>query len=366
MEERIIIPIGSFYPAQLGGPSNTMYWHSKQLAYSGISVTVITTNRGIEGAYDDDIWQEVDGIKVIYCKNAFTFFLILFLEIRDSSIVHLNSLFYWRSLVSYLIARGFKKTIFWSIRGELHKAAMSRKNILKRFVLIALTKIVKGVRFHGTSEEEINLIQSYFPKNIGIKLPNYIALNRKEIRMNKMRQILFLGRIDPIKNLTFLIEIFRKCHFDSDVQLVIAGKLDSSYAEEVSNKIETEQIPNIRLVGEVKGDNKRRLLEDSALLMLPSLSENFGNVVVEALSYGTPVMSSVNTPWEDLETFQCGYHLHLIEEKWIKCLEKHMNSLDTDVITNMSLRAFDYCREHFDVKTGIFNWIEIYEKSVIK
>ena len=43
---------------------------------------------------------------------------------------------------------------------------------------------------------------------------------------------------------------------------------------------------------------------------MPSHNENFGNVVVESLSQGTPVIASTGTPWKILEKYHAGY--------WIK------------------------------------------------
>ena len=41
--------------------------------------------------------------------------------------------------------------------------------------------------------------------------------------------------------------------------------------------------------------------------MLTSHNENFGNVYLESLASGTPIIASKNTPWDDVSSFNCGY-----------------------------------------------------------
>ncbi len=55
------------------------------------------------------------------------------------------------------------------------------------------------------------------------------------------------------------------------------------------------------------GDDKARLLESSELFVFPTLSENFGIVVAEALSYGLPVIASTGSPWAEIATRGCGW-----------------------------------------------------------
>ena len=45
---KIYFPIGAFYPSQIGGPCNTLYWHTGQLTRNGIEVNIFTTTSGIK------------------------------------------------------------------------------------------------------------------------------------------------------------------------------------------------------------------------------------------------------------------------------------------------------------------------------
>jgi glycosyltransferase involved in cell wall biosynthesis len=64
---------------------------------------------------------------------------------------------------------------------------------------------------------------------------------------------------------------------------------------------------NVFFAGQVEGEDKLRLIQESICLILPSKSENFGNVVLESLMMGTPVIASKGTPWEALQQRNIGF-----------------------------------------------------------
>ena len=61
---KVVMPIGSFYPSQDGGPSNSVYLLAKELSASSKSydLSVITTDKGIS---ENDValnqWLELEG-----------------------------------------------------------------------------------------------------------------------------------------------------------------------------------------------------------------------------------------------------------------------------------------------------------------
>ena len=362
----LIVPIGSFYPAQLGGPSNTMFWHCREFAKLNYRVDVITTSRGISNDYPKNIWVEVDGINVIYCSTYSRWIYHCIKGINQDSIVHLNSIFYWPSIVAYIIAAKATAEVFWSVRGELMSAALSRGKLKKRFFLFVFLKpLTRMVNFHATSSDENKVIKSFFPKNNIIKHPNYIQLGQGLKKEKKKRQILFLGRLDPIKNIEFLLKEFASAKFEESVELVIAGSDNNSYAKKLKSLVAELKIGNVSFKGEVKGEKKARLLEQSSLLVLPSLSENFGNVVIEALAVGTPVAASHNTPWHCLQEHESGFFLPLEYNLWSRLFQDYFNESGMKTLKQMSKNAVKYCEEHFDSRIGVKSWVKDYEKSRI-
>ena len=339
-----------------------MYWISQELSLRKINVKVISTDNGLDGEYTPNIWHNINGIHVIYCSSRLKFFREFFRELGQASVIHLNSIFYWRNLLCHSISLIFKKNTIWSVRGELHDSAINNRKFVKKIVLVLVRLCSGKVRFHGTSIEELQLITEIFPKNISFLIPNYIPVKSKE-HYEKKAKVLYLGRLNKIKNIEFLIEVFTKCLFREEVELIIAGRGDESYVKELKDQVPNGYEEKVIFIGEIKGSDKDKLIAESAILALPSFSENFGNVVIEALSLGTPVVCSVNTPWEQLANFNCGYHLELVESEWIKVLQFHMNHLESTEIGDMSSRAFEFCNTHFNIKSGVKDWINAYGRQ---
>ncbi len=61
-------------------------------------------------------------------------------------------------------------------------------------------------------------------------------------------------------------------------------------------------------------------------LHLASHHENFGMVYAEALAAGTPVVASTNTPWQDVEKYNCGKWVENTPEKFAKAINEILNS----------------------------------------
>ena len=72
-------------------------------------------------------------------------------------------------------------------------------------------------------------------------------------------------------------------------------------------EVERLGLRNVRFLGFVSGQEKYEKLAQLSTLFVPSDFENFGMIVTEALSVGTPVMASLGTPWEELNNQHCGW-----------------------------------------------------------
>ncbi|MFE4196484.1 glycosyltransferase family 4 protein [Paenarthrobacter sp. NPDC056912] len=101
--------------------------------------------------------------------------------------------------------------------------------------------------------------------------------------------VLYLGNIEPRKNLVELVRAFALPPLkELGVKLVIAGKPAWNAAESMA----AIQSAEIEYVGFVDDDERVALMQHSALFAFPSLYEGFGFPVLEALAAGTPVICS--------------------------------------------------------------------------
>ncbi|WP_103028985.1 glycosyltransferase [Salinibacter altiplanensis] len=125
------------------------------------------------------------------------------------------------------------------------------------------------------------------------------------------RTVLFLSRIHEKKGLLNLVDAWDRLRPDG-WRVVIAGPDEDGHEAEVRRRIAERNLGEaFSFVGPVEGDEKWSLYQKSDLFVLPTHSENFGIVVAEALSCGTPVITTKGAPWRDLEEYECGWWVEI-------------------------------------------------------
>ncbi|MDX1935684.1 MAG: glycosyltransferase [Flavihumibacter sp.] len=370
---RVLLPIGSFYPSAIGGPSNTLYWHCKALHKHAIEVTVVTTNIGVTDRPFNK-WLHLDCGKVKYCAaklHYLPFGLIInsLKQLFKTDIVHLTSLFYPPSFLLALAGVIFRKHIVWSVRGELLKNALEFSSLKKKSILWFIRWLPKKkITFHVTSTEEELATRDVMGTAVSIvQQPNYIELPLK-ISKNEFNYLLFMGRIHPIKGLENLIGAlsFSKLFNQSNYKLVIAGKGEQAYEEELKKLIQAKHLSDkVFFAGSVSGNQKQELYAGALVTILPSFSENFGNVVLESLCQGTPVIASTGTPWQVLNEKGAGLWVSNTEVGLAAAIDSILGK-PIEIYTEMREYAYELATQNYNVDTNIDKWIAAYKKILIE
>ncbi len=115
------------------------------------------------------------------------------------------------------------------------------------------------------------------------------------------RNVLFLGRMHPVKNLESLVEAWSSVVAAfPEARLTIAGSGDRRYADRIRALADERGLGrSISFPGFLSGDRKASAFASAALFVLPSLHENFGVVLLEALASGVPVVVSDEVQLKD-------------------------------------------------------------------
>lgn len=231
----------------------------------------------------------------------------------DCDIVHLHTTWNWvMHRVSFWAARNHL-SIVRSVHGSLAPWAMGHKYWKKvlPWYLYQRRDLAQAALFHATSEAEV---QWY--RNLGFNQPcaliplGTILPPQVPARKHDKKAILFVGRIYPVKGLPNLLEAWAK--LPSSVKqgwrIRLVGPDQAGHLEELrvlAGRLEI--MDDIEFSGPLYGADLSRTYDDADLFVLPSYSENFGVVVLDALAHGLPVIASQGTPWQGLVANKCGW-----------------------------------------------------------
>lgn len=149
----------------------------------------------------------------------------------------------------------------------------------------------------------------------------------------KTRQILFLSRVHVKKGINFLIEAAAALRSElQGYKILVAGEGDADYVAEMKRMIADNGLQDIvQLVGGVYGDEKWRLFQTSDFFVLPTHSENFGLAIAESLASGTPVITTVGTPWHDLNDTNSGAWIEIGTQPLTETLRKFLALSDGEL-----------------------------------
>jgi len=162
---------------------------------------------------------------------------------------------------------------------------------------------------HVTSTEEAAESERAYPKTLFTIIPNGVAIPDSPSRQEDetVMRLLFLGRLHPKKGIENLLAACSRLGSAWSWRLTIAGDGIPGYVASLRALIEKLGLSGqVRMAGQVTGEAKQRLFEQSDLLIAPSFTENFGMVVAEALAHEVPVIVSHGCPWQGVETHACG------------------------------------------------------------
>jgi glycosyltransferase involved in cell wall biosynthesis len=275
-----------------------------------------------------DTWTAApDGTPTWYCSGearSYRHIRTLIAE-TDFDVLYLNSMFSLRfTLYPLWVARSTKPeaTVILAPRGMLHAGALSLKPLKKRLFLgcLRLMGLHKQLIFHATDAQEEKDVQQVF--GVGTQVVTAANLPSREQppfrglhKVSGELKLLFLSRISEKKGVHLLLAALH--HQTARIQLDIVGPDEEpGYWARCATLVATLP-PNVqvRKLPPVAPDQVQELLQAAHLFVMPTLGENFGHAIFEALSAGRPVLISDQTPWRDLEPACAGADLSLADEQ---------------------------------------------------
>ena len=267
-------------------------------------------------------------------------FCILLDTIRPD-VVHVHGC--WQVLCSYTIfwAKALGYPVVLTTHGMLEPWVI-RKNYLKKKLPALLLYQKRSLRLAdalvATAEsEKENLLHLNYNRNVSV-VPTGIVVDGIQMKTGwqRCKTIMFLALLRPNKGADLLIKAVKELETElSGYRVVIAGSGEPAYASSLKRLVHDLKLEKtVVFTGAVYGEDKWRLYREADVFVLPTLHENFGIVVAEALACGTPVITTKGAPWHDLETWGCGWWIERTVESLADALKEFL-MLDETTLERM-------------------------------
>jgi len=323
-------------------------------------------------------WVRVGQADVMYLRpgpRGFLGMCALLCSVDRNTVLYLNSFFARRFSMLALHMRWLKLCrplcVVLAPRGEFSPGAMKLKRRRKLLYLRTLgwLGVYRGLIWHSSSEFEAADIRRQFPaaKNIDVAgfapaskvkradwetsevatasdiagMPQPDRRNRTPKRPGRLRAV-FISRFSRMKNLVGALRILQGVAGDVSFDLYGPSE-DAEYWEECQGLIAALSANiRVRYWGEIEHERVGQVFAEHDLLLLPTLGENFGHVIGEALASGCPVLISDQTPWRNLEVEGAGWDIPLSETGRFRSVLQQCVDGNEEWHAALSTRAVNY------------------------
>jgi glycosyltransferase involved in cell wall biosynthesis len=265
--------------------------------------------------------------------------------VKDQDIIHIHGTWRYHLLAAGWAACEYKIPFIIRPAGNLGTLLRRRRALLKvpYFKLLERPLFERAAAIHCTSRKEADELQDWkvrtrcfiVPQPIGSDLmmyehdPSIVASICPQL-LETDRVILNVGRIRPKKQLEILLEAFIQLQTDfHDLHLVLAGPhLDKNIVQRIQARSQAAGIASrVSLPGMVLGEQKAALLARATLFALPSIEENFGISVAEAMQFGLPCVVSDGVALGDEIT---KYNAGITTRSSVECFATAMREMLSD------------------------------------
>lgn len=301
-----------------GGPSTTVLSMSRELAARGVDVTIATTDADGRGRLDVPLARVIEyrGAPVIFFRRRwgeslkYSAALARWLDERvtDYDVTHIHAVFSHACVAAARACRARGRPYVVRPLGTLDPSSLQQHAWRKRLFwkLGAERMLRSAAAVHYTTDAERRRAEVALDLDAGVVIPLAVSealVSDRSVAHPRpdaagaagIHYVLFLGRLHPQKRPDLLLEAFARAMGPdpSAIRLILAGSGDRDYVDSLRSRARALGLGSaVRFTGWISGAEKSALLAHAALFALLSERESFGLAVVEAMSFGVPVLIS--------------------------------------------------------------------------
>lgn len=236
------------------------------------------------------------------------------------------------------------------LKKDLHKLHhWTIESVVKASAVIAVSENTKEdiVRVYNVPSEMVYAVPNGFTP-VKVSTPKQtMIINGHDYKLNPYKYLLYVGTLQPRKNISTLIYAFALFNKENpEYKLIIAGKKGWLYDDifSLTQKLKLEN--SVHIVGYVTEQEKYHLFNKAFCFVMPSLYEGFGLPILEAFSASCPVICSNTSSLPEV----CGNAALYFDPKNATSLLQKLRDLEKD------LRVRNELIEKGEVRTHKFSW----------
>lgn len=273
------------------------------------------------------------------------------------NLIHNHSLWMMPNVYSGWVCGTGHCRLVLSPRGTLSGWSLRRSALAKK--IFWCWRQARALRtascFHATAESEFADIRRLGFKQPVCIIPNGIDVPPvKRTTKDDHRQLLFLGRIHPVKGVDILLRAWAAVEHEFphwDLKIVGPDNGCLTEMQALSNQL---KLKRVAFRGPLYGQEKLRAYQSADLFVLPTHSENFGMTVAESLAAGTPAIVTKGAPWRELEKRGAGW--------WIDIGLDHLTTSLRQALATPPIRLEQMGRNGIDWMLQEYSWDRIGEQ----
>ena len=348
MMKKLLIMASLFWPQKKGGGPPVSIMNLVLSIKDDFDIYIISKNheldddKPLEGIQEG--WNQFPFGKAYYVPKGMHSLknILSLIKYVNPDVIYQNSFFSADDLLPVLLYKKKNKhvKVIVAPRGELYPERISQGKLKKNLYgnILSHTGMLKDVYFQGTNKDECSQIKQnlHIPDNYLLDIQNIAAIHSK-IKKNIEKQtgelkLVYIARIHPTKNLLnairWLGQVKGKVLYD------IYGSIeDENYwrrCQDVIDKLPDNITVNYK--GMIEHEKVADIISNYHVYYMPTIGENFGHSIVEALLVGRPVIISDQTPWTDVNSAG-SYAIDLAQpEKFIECINEMVDMSADDYI----------------------------------
>ena len=315
-----------------------------------------------------NIWTAIDGFQVKYYnetivdKISFPLLMHLKKDLALSDVVHIQAIFNTPTPAALRQAKKLNKPVLLSPRGVLGDWIMGNGNPMKKCWLKFFIKpFASYVHWHATSEQEKEEILTHYPEATVHVIPNGIDIEKIQKEITSADKSIFefyakqkvegpvivsMGRVHAKKGYDILIKSFKLLLQDFPKALLFIAGQDEGEQRKLEQLIQKLDLKGKAFfTGPLDKKKKTNFLANADLFALPSHNENFGNVYLESIACGTPIIASTHTPWKEATEYSCGLWVENTKDDFYKAMKTVLQHPNVYTKENCLKLAYKYSWE---------------------